>query len=275
MDLTALTENTGLSMQDLAEAKAASGLTETTVSRMWEQFQDSPQRFLASLDAFPETLRCSSAFYLFSCFAVFRHSWFQEHHIPDTVYFDTFRDLAIWHDVLRRTKGINGLKQYRWMAKPLLGELYRLGRLEFEPDTVRNILWIHIPEGPALLPAAVDESLSYAAAFFPSHFGLHFQNWQCESWMLARANREFMRPDSNILKFAARFRLLTPDVPGPQAVEWVFDWPEGEIPSYPETTGLQRAMKRWLLDGGVPVEATGSLKEIPEFRQKTGSPCPD
>ena len=93
--------------------------------------------------------------------------------------------------------------------------------------------------------------------------------------MLARANREFMRPDSNILKFAARFRLLTPDVPGPQAVERVFDWPEGEIPSYPETTGLQRAMKRWLLDGGVPVEATGSLKEIPEFRQKTGSPCPD
>lgn len=263
MDLKILAENTGLSLRDLDEAKACCRLSGQEAG-LWSQFQEDPQRFLASVDALPETERYPAALYLFSCFAVFRHDWFQAHQIPDTIYFDTFRDIAIWHDVLRRTKGINGLKQYRWTAKPLLGELYRLGRLEFEPDPAHDILWIHIPEGGSLSEAAVDASLSEAAAFFPKYFGQTFRSWECESWMLAERNREFMRPDSNICKFAARFQPSGEDFPSSQAVERVFDWPEGDIRSWPEKTGLQRAMKRWLLAGGQPAEAVGKLINIPK-----------
>lgn len=263
MDLKILAENTGLSMADLNDAEKLCGLSGQEAG-LWAQFQEKPEEFLASLDALPESKRYPSALWLFSCFAVFRYTWFHERRIPDTVYFDTFRDLTIWHDVLRRTKGINGLKQYRWTAKPLMGELYRLGRLEFEPDPERDILWIHIPEGGSLSDSAVDASLSQAAAFFPKFFGQTFASWQCESWMLAERNREFMRPDSNIMKFAAHFMPLGKDFPSPQAVERVFDWPEGDIALWPEKTGLQKAMKRWILAGGHPAEAKGKLKEIPK-----------
>jgi hypothetical protein len=262
MTLQTFAEKVGLSFTELRSAGERSGFAGKEKG-LWISFQENPQKFLDTLDHLPDAVKYPGALWIMSCFAVFRHDWFKEKGISDAVYFDTFRDIAIWHDVLKRTEGVSGLKQYRWTAKPLTGELYRLGRLEFEPDAREDILWIHIPEGGSLAPEAVDDSLRQAAGFFPSVFGHTFVRWQCESWLLARVNREFMKPDSNILKFAARFEPAAPDFESGQAVERVFDWPKGPVSSYPENTGLQRRFKQWLLAGGKPMEGKGSLKEIP------------
>jgi hypothetical protein len=266
MTLQTFAEQIGLSLPELRQAGERSGYAGRERD-LWILFQKDPQAFLRKLDSLPDAVRYPGAFWMMSCFAVFRHGWFEEKGIPDQIYYDTFRDIAIWHQVLKRTEGINGLKEYRWTAKPLTGELYRLGRLEFEPDTRGGILWIHIPEGGALSPEAVDNSLRQAAGFFPAVFGQTFESWQCESWMLAGVNREFMKPDSNILKFAGRFTPVSPDFESSQAVERVFDWPKGPVSSYPENTGLQKRFKKWLLAGGRPMEGRGKLKEIPSAPQ--------
>lgn len=262
MTLQTFTEHTGLSFSELRQAGFKSGFSGREGS-LWISFQKDPQRFLDRLDDLPDDTKYPGAFWLISCFAVFRHDWFQEKGISDRIYFDTFHDIAIWHQVLMRTEGISGLKEYRWTAKPLTGSLYRLGRLEFEPDVQEDILWIHIPEGGALAPDAVDSSLCQASEFFPAVFGQTFSKWQCESWMLADVNREFMKADSNILKFASRFSPVVPDFESNQAIERVFDWPRGPVSSYPENNGLQRRFKQWLLAGGKPMEGKGRLRELP------------
>ncbi len=52
--------------------------------------------------------------------------------IPETVTWETLSDIRIWMEEYRRKHGEWGFDKQRWMAHHFAGQLYRLGRLQFE-----------------------------------------------------------------------------------------------------------------------------------------------
>lgn len=165
--------------------------------------------------------------------------------ISDQVYFDTFSDITIWYGHCLREKGIPGLAEIRWLALPLQMKLFRLGRLQFEPDPEKKILHVHIPEGEPLLDEACGKSFEEADRFF----GPEYTMYDCESWLLSPKLRKLLKPESNILKFQNRFQVEKIVYPFRQAEERVFGAIREDKEHYPEQTSLQRAVKQMVLSG--------------------------
>lgn len=64
-----------------------------------------------------------------------RSEW-QRRGIPFFVWRDTFTDLGIWQRVCRRERGILGISETAWLLNHLNLRIFRLGRLQFAPDSV-------------------------------------------------------------------------------------------------------------------------------------------
>ena len=81
--------------------------------------------------------------------------------IFEGIYYDTFRDITIWCQECYCKYGIYGLEEVEWLAKSIRMELYRIGRLQYEPMVIKNdeesdlfhlsigkkVLNVHIPAG--------------------------------------------------------------------------------------------------------------------------------
>lgn len=131
------------------------------------------------------------------------------HGISDTdsrvMLADLGRNLA-WH---RRRFGTHGLHQPDWHSFAFRGMIYQLGRLQFERVRYKEglALSLHIPDfcGP-LTPEAVDDSLDRATHFFARHFpSEHYDFAICHSWLLSPQLAGLLPPESNIMRFQARF----------------------------------------------------------------------
>ena len=71
------------------------------------------------------------------------------------------------------------------------------------------VLNLHIPKGADLSPAAVEQALDQAMEFFPQVFPEHrARAFLYYSWLLYPGLRELLPAGSNILQFAARFRVI-------------------------------------------------------------------
>jgi len=131
--------------------------------------------------------------------------------IPETdsrvILADLGRHLA-WH---RHRFGTRGLYSPNWLNFAFRGMIYQLGRLQFErvPYKENLALSMHIPDfcGP-LSPEAVDDSLDRARRFFARHFPSERYDFAvCHSWLLCPQLAEHLPPESNIMRFQARFTL--------------------------------------------------------------------
>lgn len=214
--------------------------------------------FFSALSALPHPER--AALRVFTQYAMERRPEWDALGIPEEVFRDTMRDLVPWYRECVRRTGEPGVIEWEWLAHSLKRRLYRLGRLQYQPRrlgkerTLRGasypaetgVLEIHIPAGEPLLPAAVDESLRRAAAFFPPE---QRRLLHCHSWLLSPELRELLSPGSNILYFQSLFDVYEEDFSFRQAEERVFGEIRDDIASYPERTGLQRSLKRYLLSG--------------------------
>lgn len=181
--------------------------------------------------------------------------------IPEQVYRDTMGDLALWYGECVRATGRPGLVEGEWLALSLKGKLYRLGRLQYRPRRLENaitaggrtfgpgasMLEVHIPAGGPLDPPEVEASLAQAWAFFEKDAPRFMC---CHSWLLSPALKELLPGGSNILRFQALFEIYAEDFEFRQAEERVFGEIREDARAYPENTGLQRALKRFLLGGG-------------------------
>ncbi|MET7285092.1 acyltransferase domain-containing protein [Streptomyces sp. NPDC005573] len=196
----------------------------------------------------------------------------RERGIPAGTTRRTLADLGRQMAVHRRRHGSTGLRSPRWLARHFRGEVYQLGRLQFErarlgertaaavaangvparPGTA--CLNLHIPDfrGP-LTPAACDRSLEQARDFFP----LHFPEEQpvaavCHSWLLDRQLRNRLPADSHIVRFQKRFGIAHEDT-GPadtEPVQFVFGDPGLPVAGLPGRTSVERAVRDHLLAGG-------------------------
>ena len=82
----------------------------------------------------------------------------------------------------------------------------------------------------------------------------------CDSWLLEPELRTLLKEGSNILEFQKWFEIVSIDKNCRQAEERIFRKVQDNPADYSEETSLQKAAKRYLMDGGQLGCGIGILK---------------
>jgi hypothetical protein len=187
----------------------------------------------------------------------------QQHGTPEAVSRATMADIGRNMLVHRKRHGRHGLAAPDWLMLHSRGMIFQFGRLQFERATLGittghaiqaagfpyktgdPTLSIHIPDFMGSMSVdACDESFATARAFFPAHYPDEaFRTAVCNSWILDPQLRDYLKPDSNILRFQDRFTEIRP-------AEWTNDGPlrfvfgPADLPlaEYPQRSSVERAV---------------------------------
>lgn len=184
---------------------------------------------------------------------------YQKRGYSDQVFDQTFYDITIWCRECYRKHGVYGLDELWWLGQSVKMELFRLGRLQFEPILVKKdmkgreqtiqagtkALNVHIPEGEPLEMEACRESFGRAAEFF----GEEYQVYVCDSWLLSPHLKEVLPETSNIIRFQKLFEITDVGYQYPQAEQRIFGEILEDKRQYPENTTLQKRAKEYVLSG--------------------------
>ena len=165
--------------------------------------------------------------------------------------------------------GRGGLATPGWLSTHFRGDLYELGRLQFQrtripvhrvrtvfPDATGELaaLNVHIPATGPLTPQACDDAFTRAAGFFARHFPEDGHRYTvCTSWLLDPQLTAYLPADSNIIGFQQRFQPVPDDEPTDDAgddaavLDLVFHrrpapLHRAELDALPQDTTLQRAI---------------------------------
>ncbi len=160
------------------------------------------------------------------------------------IYIDTCRDLAIWYQQCVKRKKKCGLIEEQWLLQVVKQRIWRLGRLEFEPDG--RIIHVHIPEGSPLFPEECSRSFEKAREFF----GPGYLYFDCYSWLLSPRLNELLGEESNIIRFQKRFQIYAVYYGHPQAENRIFGFVSEDKSKYPEVSSLQKKAKAYYQKGG-------------------------
>lgn len=186
------------------------------------------------------------------------YEWYKEKTISEQIFRDTFADITIWCGECYRKYGIYGLEEVPWIMKSIRMELFRLGRLQFEPMVLtpeeatryhlqvgEPVLNVHIPAGEKLGYRACKESFEAAKSFF----GEKQATFICDSWLLSPELCEILPKTSNIIRFQKMYQIVEVHYDFSQAEERVFGEVRSDKSEYPEENSLQLTLKQYLLTG--------------------------
>jgi hypothetical protein len=197
--------------------------------------------------------------------------------IPAEISDRSLSDLGqqVW--VNRRTLGAFGLHTYLWMPVAFGGNLYWLGRLQFNlvPRGGAWAISTHIPEAGPLTPESVDDAFRRAVAFFAEHFADHPATvLHCSSWLLDPQLAEVLSPESNLVRFQRRWALEGEGVDADEDALFFTFRRRGTVDrsSLPRDTTLQRAIIDRLDAGGHWRSWDGTIDPGP-YRTPAGSPA--
>jgi hypothetical protein len=202
-------------------------------------------------------------------------AYHRERGVPADVSRRTLADLGRNMAFHRRRRGSGGVEVPQWLTRHFRGELYQLGRLQFErarlgqrtgravaaaglnPAPGEPCLNLHIPDfHGALSPAACDRSLELAREFFARHFPRErYRVAVCHSWLLDPQLKRHLDPDSNIVRFQGRFEPgrdpgEEPEPADTEPVRFVFGDPDLPVAGLPRRTSVERAVGDHLRAGG-------------------------
>lgn len=94
----------------------------------------------------------------------------------------------------------------------LIKELITLPLDEYEQILAAGteIISMHIPAGGGkMTPESIDEAVALADKFFNDYYPeKKFPIFMCSSWLMDTAMKDFLDPESNIIKFQNRFRVV-------------------------------------------------------------------
>lgn len=164
----------------------------------------------------------------------------------------------------RARHGVGGVLNPWWPVLHLRGELYQLGRLQFQRTTLGGrtgnavaraglpygpgspALALHIPGlyGP-LTPQACGRSLEQAREFFARCYPEEqYAIATCHSWLLDPHLGEYLPRSSNIVRFQSRFHTayVSPEEYDRETIGFVFGDPDLRLDALPRHTALQRAI---------------------------------
>lgn len=213
-------------------------------------------------------------FYVFVYIATlpYTRDFHRRRSVPAQVSRRTLADIGRNMARYRARYGTGGMLNPWWPARHLRGELFQLGRLQFQRSTLGNrtggavaaaglplgpgspALAVHIPSlyGP-LSPRACERSLAQAGEFFARCFpDEQYSVAGCHSWLLDPQLRERLPQDSNIVRFQSRFRTayVSPEQYDRETIGFVFGDPDLAPDALPRESTLQRAIGDHLRDGG-------------------------
>jgi hypothetical protein len=220
----------------------------------------------------PAALRRFFAAYVFVAALPHTRAYHRARGISADVSRRTLADLGRNMVVHRRRHGRGGVQSPQWLMLHFRGELYQLGRLQFQRANVWTgavsvlakagydgaagtpCLDIHIPEflGP-LTPAACDRSVALAREFFALHHPEEpYRAAMCHSWLLDPQLKGYLPADSNIVRYQERFRIALRDgePADTEPVQFVFGDPGLAVAGLPRRTSLERAVGDHLRAGG-------------------------
>ena len=189
--------------------------------------------------------------------------FYKKRGIPLSVFYDTMVDISVWCE----NNDNKGLKNYNWLKNHLKGELFKVGRLQYQfykcdnltfdykklpVSSGDNAVFVHIPQGEKLDFNACKASLVDSKEFFKQYFpDYKFNYFICESWLLYGSNGEFMSENSNIVKFQSLFNIAYSEKDDSQGIERIFGKRRLLVSQYPEDTTLRRQAKAYIQRGGI------------------------
>lgn len=197
----------------------------------------------------------------------------RERGIPAEISRHTLADLGRHIAVHRRARGGPGLLVPGWLGLHFRGELYQIGRLQFQRAVLGErmggavaaaghgagpgdpCLNLHIAafRGP-LSPEACERSLTLARRFFARHYPEErYETAVCHSWLLDPQLKEHLPADTNIVRFQERFRLVDGYGREPEdgdPVAYVFGDRELPVATLPRRNAVERAVGDHLRAGG-------------------------
>ncbi|MET8243584.1 acyltransferase domain-containing protein [Streptomyces sp. NPDC005202] len=220
----------------------------------------------------PAALGRSFALYVFVAALPYTRAYHRERGIPADVSRRTLADFGRNMAAHRRRYGSTGVKAAQWLVHHFRGELYQLGRLQFERARVQErtapllatagldvapgarCLNLHVPDflGP-LSPGACDRSVKLARDFFARHFPEErYEAALCHSWLLDPQLRRYLPGESNIVRFQERFRVAREETEpaDTEPVRFVFGDPDLPVENLPRRTSVERAVGDHLRAGG-------------------------
>jgi hypothetical protein len=188
-----------------------------------------------------------------------------ERGISDEISWHTLTDLGRVLADHRYWHGEGGLdaELTSWLSLHFGGEIYQLGRLQFQRARLGNrtgravsaaghpygrgdpALSVHVPayHGP-LSPAACSHSFAAAQEFFARHFPEEtYRVAVCNSWLLDEQLGDYLPADANILQFQRRFQLAYQPEPDDETMlRFVVGGPHADRGDLPRRTTLERAI---------------------------------
>ena len=188
---------------------------------------------------------------------------YQAKGISDEIYFATMKCYPRFIDETSKMTGKLYFDRYWWTTRQAGGHLFRIGDLEYEIKHIEEgtLIGIHIPSDADFSPSAIDGSLARAKCFFTEYYPeLSSAEYRCHTWLLDSQLSEMLNENSNILSFQKRFEISDEGEISSEFIEWLFNTKSVDYLHLPETTSLQRNVKKHLLLGGVIRNAYGRLK---------------
>lgn len=215
--------------------------------------------------------------FLLQCAQPLREAYAQKD-IPDRVFLDTMCDLRFKLYECRETYGIWGTFVTSWYGIFFSCDLFRLGRLEYENTTYASdipfekyglsvkkgtpVKSIHIPShcGPLTKEARMD-SYRQAYDFFSEELDGGPLICVCHSWLLHSSTKKILPAASNTVSFVNDFEMISEEDYSEFHDLWrVFgDQKDQPYECLPEDTSMQRAYKKWLMQGNKVGGALGIL----------------
>jgi hypothetical protein len=182
--------------------------------------------------------------------------------IDPEITWRTLRDtgLQVAHHQARH--GVYGFDGAFWIFNHFQGNLFQLGRLQYELGNAAYnsdrfaigdpILEMHIPAIGPLTPLSCDASQDEARAFFAEHFAeTPYTFGTCESWLLDEQLTEILSDSSNIVRFQHRFT-HDPEWSSPgddDIIRFTFGWLPKDLSELPQETTLQRGIVKKIREG--------------------------
>lgn len=188
--------------------------------------------------------------------------------IPDSIIFDTFRDVSLRANLYYEKSGKVGLSKEDviWFRHIMNAAIFKIGALQFQPfemvyldeETIGEpymtfakeqkealpsgipVINCHIQQGADLSRQAVSAAFQNAKDFFAAYFpAVHYQAFLCYSWLLYPPMLAHLSEKSNIKQFAGNFTIIGSCNDPEQAIKSLLgDETEKGLPA--NATSLQR-----------------------------------
>jgi len=178
--------------------------------------------------------------------------------IPDSVIFDTFRDVSLRANLYYERNGKVGISKEDviWFRHIMNVVIFKIGTLQFQPfdmvyldeETIGEpyitftkeqkkalpsgapVINCHIQQGADLSPQSVEASFQNAKYFFSKYFPTaQYKAFLCYSWLLYPPMLEHLSGKANIKQFADNFLIIGSCNDPEQATEYLFGHRVGKI----------------------------------------------